>query len=135
MVCYQCGGDTAVFNSRHQKRTNHVWRRRRCVLCDTTFTSIESIDYSRSLKVRGTTERDLTPLSRDRLLLSLHASLQHRPTALTDTAGLTATILHKAAGGAEHGIVDVSKLMDIVVVALNRFDKLAAQHYRAMHKK
>lgn len=134
MVCYQCGGETAVTNSRLQKRTNHVWRRRRCVLCDMTFTTIEAIDYGKSVAVRGASGRQLTPLRRDRLLLSLHASLQHRPTALEDAAGLCATIMSKAVRSADHGILDVHTLMHTALVALNRFDKLAAQHYQAMHK-
>jgi transcriptional regulator NrdR family protein len=133
MVCYICGGDTQVTNSRHQRRTNHVWRRRACVLCDAVFTTIESIDYTKSLSVRSANARDLEPLSRDILLLSLHKSLGHRPTALSDAGGLCATIIAKLTSQAVDGIIETSAIAQTALVALSRFDKLAAQHYQAFH--
>jgi transcriptional regulator NrdR family protein len=99
-----------------------------------TFTTIEAVDYRKSVVVRDVSGRHLAPLSRDQLLLSLHASLQHRPTALEDAAGLCDTIISKAISSADHGVLDVRTLMHTAFVALNRFDKLAAQHYQAMHK-
>lgn len=134
MVCYTCGGETAVLNSRPQKRTNQVWRRRRCTLCDTVYTTTESIDYAKSLMVHRPTTKHLVPLERDRLLLSLYKSLGHRPTALTDAGGLCATIITKVAPLAKNNVVETRQIIETTLVALNRFDKLAAQHYQAFHK-
>ncbi|MDB5169897.1 MAG: nrdR [Candidatus Saccharibacteria bacterium] len=134
MVCYTCGGDTAVLNSRPQKRSNQVWRRRQCVLCDTVYTTTESIDYAKSLLVQTTTKKRLLPFSRDRLLLSLYKSLGHRPTALSDAGGLCATIIAKLAPTAENNVINTRRIAETALVALNRFDKLAAQHYQAFHK-
>ena len=133
MVCFICGGDTQVTNSRHQKRPNQVWRRRACVLCDTLFTTTEAIDYTKSLAVRSTKKRQLTPLNRDILLLSIYKSLGHRPTALTDASGLCATIIAKLASQAVDNIIETRAIAQTTLVALSRFDKLAAQHYQAFH--
>lgn len=134
MVCYQCGHDLPVNNSRPQKRLNQVWRRRACTFCDAVYTTTESIDYTKSLFVRGKTGKRLVPFERDRLFLSLYKSLGHRPTALTDAGGLAGTITAKLAPLADAGIIDITRIIETTLVALNRFDKLAAQHYGAFHK-
>ena len=133
MVCYVCGGSTQVINSRHQRRTNHVWRRRACVLCDAVFTTTEVIDYTKSLRVRSTHSRHLEPLDRDVLLVSLYKSLGHRPTALSDAGGLTSTIIAKLTPASTDGVLATSLIAQTALVALSRFDKLAAQHYQAFH--
>jgi len=134
MVCYKCGAETAVLNSRAQKRANAVWRRRRCVLCDTLVTTTESIDYAKTLLVQSTNQKQFAPFWRDRLLLSLYKSLGHRPQALQDAGGLCTTITAKLAPLAVGGILPASRIVEVTLVALNRFDKLAAQHYQAFHK-
>ena len=134
MVCYICGGSTQVINSRPQKRTNQVWRRRACILCDSVFSTEESIDYTKSLRVQSIGNRQLEPFSRDRLLLSLHKSLGHRPIALHDASGLCATIMTKVTQRAQNGVVSRENIIQVAMVALNRFDTLAAQHYQAFHK-
>ncbi|CAN5187471.1 hypothetical protein BH09PAT3_BH09PAT3_5930 [soil metagenome] len=134
MVCYTCGGETQVINSRPQKRVNQVWRRRQCVLCDAVYSTTEAIDYTKSLLVKTGSQRQLIPFERDRLLLSLYNSLGHRPTALADAGGLCATIVAKLAPTASNGVVTSSRIVEVSLVALSRFDKLAAQHYQAFHK-
>lgn len=134
MVCHICGGETAVINSRPQVRSNSVWRRRRCILCDTVVSTSETIDYTKSIVVRPRTTKQLEPFSRDRLFLSLHKSLGHRNSALTDAAGLCTTITTKSITRAHNGVLDADTIMQVTVVALSRFDSLAAQHYQAMHK-
>lgn len=134
MVCYICSGETVVLNSRPQKRTNQVWRRRHCTLCDTLFTTTETIDYAKSLLVRSGTNKRLVPFERDRLFLSLYKSLGHRASALTDAGGLCATIIAKVTPTATNNVVEAHRIAEITLVALNRFDKLASQHYAAFHK-
>lgn len=134
MVCHVCGGGTAVINSRPQARGNSVWRRRQCVLCDTVVSTTEVIDYTKSILVRSPSNKQLQPFNRDRLMLSLYKSLGHRDSALTDAAGLCTTIMTKSVSRADAGILAAQTIIEVTLVALNRFDTLAARHYQAMHK-
>lgn len=134
MVCYTCRGSTQVLNSRPQKRANQVWRRRACTLCDTVYTTLEGIDYAKSLLVSSPGKKPLSPFARDRLFLSLYKSLGHRPTAMTDADGLCATIMAKVAPLHTNGVISTKRIVETALVALSRFDKLAAQHYQAFHK-
>ena len=132
MVCIQCGGDTQVINSRHQKRANQVWRRRKCRQCSTIFTSEETAAYGASWAVKGGLGR-LTPFSRDKLFLSLHRSLQHRPTALADASGLADTVIKRLSGDITGGVIESKEIIHAAQVALNRFDKAASVSYAAFH--
>lgn len=133
MVCVQCGSPTQVINSRHQKRANQVWRRRRCRQCSAVFTSEESAAYGAAWAVLGPSGA-LKPFSRDKLFLSLHRSLQHRSTALEDAAGLTDTVIEKLSGAVKDGVIESRTIVSTVQVALTRFDKAAGTHYAAFHK-
>ncbi len=47
MKCPYCRGDaTDVFNSRSTKSGNQIWRRRRCLACNESFTTYEAPDLS-----------------------------------------------------------------------------------------
>ena len=102
-------------------------------MCDAAYTTTESIDYTKNLLVRDRTKKSLVPLQRDQLFLSLYKSLGHRRTALTDAAGLCDTVITKIAPLAVDGVIDAQRITETTLVALNRFDKLAAQHYAAFH--
>lgn len=134
MVCYTCGSDTLVKNSRPLARSNQVWRRRHCPACDITYTTTESIDFSKSFVVRGVKIPGLVAFDEYRLLFSLHKSLAHRSSAQRDASELCRTIMHKAAQAADNGIIEGRTIIQITSVALTRFDSLAAQHYQALHK-
>lgn len=134
MVCIYCCGTTQVSNSRPQKRTNTVWRRRRCNTCSAVFTSEESAQYDAAWLVTQPSGA-VEPFSRDRLLISLHKSLGHRKTAIADAGGLVDTVIKKLlADSRSNGTIDVTRIVQIVLVALNRFDKAAASHYQAFHR-
>src|SRR5690349_12838458 len=92
MVCHYCGSETNVTNSRHQKRSNRVWRRRHCQGCGTIFTTEESIDYQASVSFK-TPSGALAPFQRDILFVAVLDSLRHRKTATSDATALTDTIL------------------------------------------
>ena len=132
MVCIHCGGKTQVINSRHQKRSNQVWRRRHCLICKSTFTTQESTEYTLAWQVKNRSSR-LEPFSRDKLFLSIWNSLQHRKTALTDASGLTDTVIKKLLQEVEAATLGSPSIARAVFVALNRFDKVAATHYQAFH--
>jgi transcriptional regulator NrdR family protein len=89
MVCVYCGSETKVTNSRHQKRTNQVWRRRQCLKCTALFTTEEKTDHTSLWKVKKNNEETLVAFSRDKLFLSIYKSCEHRLNALADAASLT----------------------------------------------
>ncbi|HEY5442499.1 MAG TPA: ATP cone domain-containing protein [Candidatus Saccharimonadales bacterium] len=75
----------------------------------------------------------IEPFSRDKLLLSLYKSCEHRKTALSDAGSLTDTVMHKLREPAGNGIVDSRQIAQAAQVALNRFDKAASVSYKAFH--
>lgn len=133
MICIHCGSETKVVNSRLQKRLNGVWRRRACDTCGGVFTSHEIADYASSLAVRNA-KGALRPLLRDKLLLSMYKSLQHRATALEDAAALTDTIIARLLKQAQHSIIEDKSIVNTAYLVLLRFDKAAAVHYQAFHE-
>lgn len=134
MVCTYCGEPTQVTNSRHKKRTNIVWRRRRCTVCASIITTEESARYDTSWLVESA-HGTLTPFSRDRLLISLYKSLGHRDNASSDASALTETIINqlRATDEARQAVLPQATLQDVIVSCLARFDTLASSHYRAYH--
>jgi transcriptional regulator NrdR family protein len=122
-----------VLNSRLQKRSNRVWRRRKCLKCQTTFTTEESALYEALWLVEGPLG-SLKAFSRDKLLLSLYNSCQHRSKALEDSSDIADTIIKRLSGGVKDGRINASAIRQVVLVALSRFDKSASTHYLAFHK-
>jgi transcriptional regulator NrdR family protein len=133
MVCIHCGADTQVINSRPQKRSNQVWRRRQCTVCQAIFSTREVAQYDAAWLVRSPAG-GLVPFSRDKLFLSLYRSCQHRLTALADAAALTETVTVKVLNQIVGGVLDSRTLLQIIQVSLNRFDRAASVHYAAFHK-
>jgi transcriptional regulator NrdR family protein len=75
----------------------------------------------------------LSPFLREKLLLSLYKSCEHRPTALTDASALTDTVIARVRSHARDGVILSSDITKEVFHTLQRFDKAAAVHYRAFH--
>jgi transcriptional repressor NrdR len=132
MVCIHCHGDTQVTNSRPQKRNNQIWRRRQCLRCKSIFSTHESADFPSIWRVRGVTG-SLEPFSRDKLLVSLFVSLQHRKTALKDAGALADTVISKLSDHVTDAVISGQAIAQVAQVALNRFDKAASTHYGAFH--
>lgn len=128
-----CGGGTQVINSRPQKRTNTVWRRRRCVACNSLITTEEAPRYETALMIEMPSG-SLEPFMRDILLISVYKSLAHRKSAAADATALTKTLLgslQRDAGKA--AILTKPELISLVAACLDRFDSAAGSHYRAYH--
>jgi len=121
-----------VIHSRHQKKLNQVWRRRKCKQCGAVFSTEESVTYGGTWAVRGASGA-LQPFSRDKLLLSLYISCKHRKSALEDASALADTVIRKLLDKARDGTLDSQMITDTAQVALNRFDKAASTHYAAYH--
>lgn len=133
MVCHTCSSDTKVINSRLQKRSNQVWRRRQCLSCSLVFTTHEISDLESLWRIKDR-QGALTSFNRDKLFMSLYRSLQHRPTALTDAGDLANTVITKLSSEIRGGLINPLLIIQIVIVTLHRFDSLASAHYQAYHK-
>lgn len=132
MVCIYCQSETNVSNSRHQKRRNTVWRRRNCRECQAVFTTIETPEDSGALSVAAINGH-AEGFIREKLFLSLYKSLQHRPSMLNDTIGLTDTIVAQIYARAENGSITPEHISQLCITTLEHFDEAAAVHYKAFH--
>lgn len=135
MVCTYCGGKTQVVNSRHQVKSNQVWRRRQCLQCAALFSSQERVCHELAWMVD--TSGSFKPFSRDKLLLSLYQACEHREAALRDAQGLTETVMNKLPGYIMKdtwGTLFPDDIARIAHVALNRFDEAAAVRYYSLHR-
>jgi len=136
MVCVFCQSETDVANSRSKARTPSVWRRRVCKKCAFQFTTTELPDYTRCLLIKSPQNKKAAPFSRDRLFLSLHQALSHRPDAIDAATALTATIIGRLLR-LKHadGLYSSEDIAKVAYEALKRFDPLAAHTYKAYHQK
>src|SRR5687767_1411222 len=97
MVCPFCTKKTEVINSRAQKRTHGVWRRRHCYGCDRIFTSIEKIDLLSSIRVKKRSGA-LEPLSEAKLMVSLYKALEHHKNAPEVAQELSQGVINTVVG-------------------------------------
>lgn len=132
MVCIYCGSATQVINSRHQKRLNQVWRRRRCVRCGAVFTSHEAVDLGATLRV-SQESGSLAPFDQTALLISIYECCRHRATAIADASALLQTILGQLRPHITDGIIKRSAIAATSYEVLKRFDIPAATMYKAYH--
>ncbi len=133
MVCIYCTGNTNVTNSRLQKRTNTVWRRRRCTLCKAVFTTSEGVAYEGALGITNTASH-IVPFERDLLFLSIYEACRHREYAVKDATALTNTIIAKLYRlQDEPGLIDRDNVIMLTSETLKAFDPIACVHYLAFH--
>ena len=137
MVCIYCGKDTKVINSRLQRRANQVWRRRKCLTCNSVFSSLEASDLSLSLSFRTShispNRTYLQPFQRDVLFMSILDSCKHRKTAVSDATALTGTVLSKLRPLMTGAVIDREEVVKTTYQILKRFDKAASVQYLAFH--
>jgi transcriptional repressor NrdR len=100
--------------------------------CGAIFTTEEKIDLSQVWMVEG--KAGLHPFERDKLFLSLYRSLQHREMAQKDAAGITQTVIDKLLRQKAANPISSRTIVQLVQVALNRFDTAASVHYQAFHR-
>jgi len=133
MVCIYCGGATQVANSRLQKKSNNIWRRRRCLTCSAIFTSQERASYSQSLALQTGTSH-IVPFERDLLFLSVHDACRHRPHPAADAAALTETaIAALLRNSVSQGLIKRDDVVITTSTVLKRFDTIACVQYLAVH--
>lgn len=132
MVCTYCGAETNVINSRPGRRSNSVWRRRKCRVCGAIFSTREQADYEKTWVVQYTGGK-FAPFLRDKLFISIHKSVQHRPSSLEDAVALTNTVINAIARKVENGSISTQDIAQTACQVLKRFDQPAAISYQAFH--
>jgi transcriptional repressor NrdR len=132
MVCPYCKKDSQVTNSRHQKRSNSVWRRRKCLGCGAIWTSLERPDYATVWLVRK--GKHLTDFRAETLLISLYEALKHRKSADIDAKYICDTVIAKL-NNKKLAELPVELITHTSYDILRRYDKVAAGLYNATHKK
>lgn len=132
MVCIYCGSKLTVSNSRPQKRTNSVWRRRTCPNCQAIFTSVETIDPTVSLVYKDHQKR-LQPFSRDKLYTSIYEACKHRKAAPDEARALCDTVITRLLSNASSATVTRPNVISATTETLRHFDKAAASTYVAYH--
>jgi transcriptional repressor NrdR len=131
MVCIYCSSDTAVYNSRPQKRSNQVWRRRRCLRCQATFTSLESVDYTNVIRVEA--QGFYKPFLTDLLYTEVLFALSDRQNAYIEARELTNTIIKRLMQLPAHPLFKPRDISQAAAKVLERFDKRAWHRYAAEH--
>jgi transcriptional repressor NrdR len=131
MVCIYCTGETQVFNSRPQKRSNQIWRRRRCLTCQATFTSLEGVDYTNVIRVDE--DGAFKPFLTDLLYTEVLLALSDRKNAYIDAREITSTIIKSLMQLPSHPLFKASDISRATAKVLERFDKRAWHRYAAEH--
>ena len=131
MVCIYCGGKTRVANSRWQKRSNQVWRRRQCLACQSVFTTHEQIELESALLVdkSGRTQAFLPDL----LLKDLMLALKHRSDVYTSSGEVMATIIRQLLSLPQKPVYKSYDISKITAEVLKKFDKQSYLRYVAEH--
>jgi transcriptional repressor NrdR len=94
MVCIYCHNQTNVVNSRPQKKTNSIWRRRSCSVCGAVSTSIEQYDLLTALMVKKQSGA-LEGFQRDKIIISIAKATDHRQNSPQTASFLTNNVLQK----------------------------------------
>lgn len=131
MVCIYCRRKTQIINSRHQKRSNKVWRRRRCLNCRAVFTTLEEVDFSTSLQVQKNGRQG--PFLADLLYMDILLALENRKSAYSDARELTDTIIKRLLLSKANPIFQSSDISLVAASVLKRFDSRAWHRYAAEH--
>ncbi len=131
MVCIYCHNDTSVENSRLQKRSNQVWRRRACKACRAVFTTHESIDYSSALLVLNNGSNQ--PFISDRLFASILTCMPHREDRFITAREATYTVISKLICQQTAASVSTDVIIETTTTVLKALDKKAYLHYTANH--
>ena len=130
MVCLYCHSKTRVTNSRQQKRSNQVWRRRQCQACRAVFTSHEAIDLSSALLVGSGRPR---PFISDMLFTEVLLALQDRKDCYLAAREVTSTVIRELLKLPDKPRIEPKQISEVTVKVLKRLDKRAYLRYMAEH--
>ena len=131
MVCVYCDSKTRVTNSRLQKRSNQVWRRRQCKACRAVFTTLEATDLPTTLIVdsRGHSE----PFLPDKLYTEVLLSLQDRKDAYVAAREVTNTVIKELLKLPGRPLFNSEQISRVAGDVIKRLDRRAYLRYAAEH--
>lgn len=131
MVCVYCGEKTQVTNSRRQRRSNQVWRRRQCKGCKAVFTTLEAVDLPTTLIVdsRGRSE----PFLPDKLYTEVLLALQDRKDCYEAAREVTNTVIKELLKLPDKPLFRPSQISRAAAGVLKRLDRRAYLRYAAEH--
>jgi len=128
MKCPFCREDTTeVYNSRATKFGNQIWRRRRCLVCEETFTTYEAADLG-FIKVEKRHAKTPEPYSRAKLFSSIYAAFMDIRGRQTTVDAVTETVETKILDLQEQ-VLTTQAIADIVLQTLKHFSTAAFVRY------
>lgn len=131
MICAYCGGKTKVTNSRRQRRSNQVWRRRQCTACGAIFTTHEAIDLAQALIVdSGASTKPFLP---DLLYTDILLALQDRKDCYVAAREITYTVIQKLLKSSQKASLSPVFISKTTAEVLKRFNKRAWLRYSSEH--
>lgn len=130
MKCPYCNSDSNVTNSRLQKRSNSVWRRRKCSECSAIWSTSERLQASGTYKVQS--NEHLVDFRPEILLISLYESLKHRKTPELDASYVSETVIENLQN-LKQATIPKSEIANQSYIVLKNYDKLASDIYKTVH--
>jgi transcriptional repressor NrdR len=127
MVCLYCKKNTRVINSRPQKASNSVWRRRLCLNCQTIMTTHESLTLNDLILVEKNSR--LEKFNERKLFLDIYQSLDHLDDQIQASDYLTSLVINKLIKGLKSPQITSKEILNLVVIVLTRYNKLAAKKF------
>lgn len=130
MVCIYCGcKDMKVVNSRSKAKESLVWRRRLCASCDALVTTYESVDLETALMVKKRSGA-LESFQRDKLLISVARSIDHRQNTSQSASYLTRNIIQKILNSRPlPKIIETKYISHMTSLVLKRYDAASSVRY------
>lgn len=134
MVCPFClHKKTDVYNTRPTKNGAAVWRRRRCLNCDKTFTTQEHFDPTGVWKIKN--GKKIAPYSRAALSMSILRACDHRRNQDDSAWYLFETVEQLLTPLLDSKqIITTDDIIAAVTATLKRFDAAAYVKYISYHQ-
>ena len=135
MKCAKCyNPTTVVVNTRSRTKSPVIWRRRRCLSCDSVFSTEERPTLEHSLTVWNPTTKQSQAFNPGILLISIGDAFQHNLTLGENSAwSLTQTISDLLATECQ-GSISTDDISAITHQTLMRFDASASLQYALKHQ-
>lgn len=133
MFCINCfHANTAVNNSRPNKKQPQVWRRRTCKKCLATFTTYERPSLADNMPI-SLADGSTNTFNLGKLILSIAKAFTHSPNdAQYNSLWLAQTVEDTLS--TEHKQLTVEDIAATTHHILKKFDELAAVQYAAQHQ-
>lgn len=128
-ICRETNNE--VYNTRTTRFGTQTWRRRRCLSCDSSFTTYEQPDL-KFLKILGDKSKKTTPYSRATLFSSVYGAFAGSNSKPSTIDAVTDNIEAKLLDLQDHTIT-TEQITDIVLSTLKHFDSAAFLRYLSDH--